>query len=430
MGEKRTINGVQMEGLERETLYLDRLEGKFYAGNDLIESGSSRIKGGTYSFDRDTSTLFMDSVQWTTCAGEALDITRYPLEGGEASSITLCVRGKCTFASYSMTPVTIGILFEGEQLSIRILDDGVLCIRGGECSKRQSITITTMAEACGIRCVGHLDVEGGTLNIKEESADVVYGIYAKNDISLHHTNVVIDAQNWSKGKVISIGISDQEDSKPPQPGRKFLIDNSRLIISARTEAISGITYLKSQDGMGYCCWSSNDPVPDQKVKQRKPSLPDGKVKNTVWRKYLKLEPVVLEVAYCAHVRTNGWLPEVRNGQMAGTTGESRRLEAVKIHLNSNISDVGIKYRVHVKGNGWLPWVKNGEMAGTTGESRRAEAIQIELEGLEEYSVVYRVHMRKNGWSGWVHDGDEAGTTGESRRIEAVEIKIIRKSDSV
>lgn len=142
-------------------------------------------------------------------------------------------------------------------------------------------------------------------------------------------------------------------------------------------------------------------------------------------KHIILKP--LHVAYCAHVRNIGWLDYVRDGQTAGTTGESRRLEAVRIRLEGcRLSGTGIKYRVHVKEKGWLPYVHDDEIAGTTGESRRAEAIQIQLIGLDAYSVEYRVHMQSKGWSSWVCDGAVAGTTGESRRIEAVEIRIRKK----
>lgn len=36
------------------------------------------------------------------------------------------------------------------------------------------------------------------------------------------------------------------------------------------------------------------------------------------------------------------------------------------------------YRAHVADKGWLDWVSNGEMAGTTGEARRVEAIEVKL----------------------------------------------------
>lgn len=141
-------------------------------------------------------------------------------------------------------------------------------------------------------------------------------------------------------------------------------------------------------------------------------------------KLKKISLLPFNVAYTAHVKTLGWLPYAEDGQTAGTTGESRRLEAVKIKLvNCSIPGAGIKYRVHVRSKGWLPYVHDDQVVGTTGESRRAEAIQIELVGLPDYSVVYRVHMKTKGWSDWVCDGAVAGTTGESRRIEAIEVYI-------
>ena len=39
----------------------------------------------------------------------------------------------------------------------------------------------------------------------------------------------------------------------------------------------------------------------------------------------------------------------------------------------------IVYQVHVQGKGWLPPVRDGELAGTVGESRRVEAIRIWME---------------------------------------------------
>lgn len=86
-------------------------------------------------------------------------------------------------------------------------------------------------------------------------------------------------------------------------------------------------------------------------------------------------------------------------------------------------DGDICYAVHTAGKGWLPYVKNGEIAGTTGESRRVEAVKIRLENVSGYSVTYRVHMAEKGWSDWVSNDAVAGTTGESRHIEAIEIML-------
>lgn len=48
------------------------------------------------------------------------------------------------------------------------------------------------------------------------------------------------------------------------------------------------------------------------------------------------------VAYCAHVQDIGWMGEVADGALAGTTGRSKRVEALKIHINGD-SNLGVSY---------------------------------------------------------------------------------------
>ncbi|MBQ6510590.1 hypothetical protein IJI94_01320, partial [Candidatus Saccharibacteria bacterium] len=86
------------------------------------------------------------------------------------------------------------------------------------------------------------------------------------------------------------------------------------------------------------------------------------------------------------------------------------------------------YRVHVQGIGWMDWAKNGETAGTTGQSRRVEAIEIKLSDdlANKYNLYYRVHVQGIGWMDWAKNGETAGTTGQSRRVEAIEIQLIEK----
>lgn len=125
------------------------------------------------------------------------------------------------------------------------------------------------------------------------------------------------------------------------------------------------------------------------------------------------------VYYSAHVQSYGWLPTVYGGATAGTTGQSKRLEAFKI--NSHV----LKYRSHVQGTGWQGWKTNNEISGTTGQSKAVEAIQIDYLNdsfRNGYDVLYRVHMKDLGWSKWCKNGEVAGTTGQSRRIEAIEIR--------
>ena len=84
------------------------------------------------------------------------------------------------------------------------------------------------------------------------------------------------------------------------------------------------------------------------------------------------------VTYRAHVAGLSWLPWVSDGQTAGTVGQSRRMEAAVITLNSSFSPMTIVYRAHVAGEGWKSWVVDGQTAGTIGQSKRMEALQILL----------------------------------------------------
>jgi hypothetical protein len=129
------------------------------------------------------------------------------------------------------------------------------------------------------------------------------------------------------------------------------------------------------------------------------------------------------VTYRAHVANLGWLPWVWNGAVAGTTGQSRRMEAAQIIVSGLPAGVGITYRAHVAGFGWLGWVSNGGVAGTTGQSRQMEAIQIYLTNAPGCNVTYRAHVAGNGWLGWVSNGAVAGTTGQSRRMEALQVTV-------
>ena len=76
----------------------------------------------------------------------------------------------------------------------------------------------------------------------------------------------------------------------------------------------------------------------------------------------------------------------------------------------------------------MPAAADGATAGTTGESRRLEAVCVRLTGEAaqegNLSVWYRVHSQDRGWLGWAHDGEVAGTTGLSKRAEAIEVQVL------
>ena len=136
------------------------------------------------------------------------------------------------------------------------------------------------------------------------------------------------------------------------------------------------------------------------------------------------------VAYETHVQNIGWQGVKRDGDTAGTTGKSYRLEGIKITLTNQKYTGGIEYRTHVQNLGWQNWVSNRAMSGTSGKSLRLEAIQIKLTGemAKHYDVYYRVHAQNFGWMGWAKNGQSAGTTGYAYRLEGIQIKLVEKGE--
>ena len=134
----------------------------------------------------------------------------------------------------------------------------------------------------------------------------------------------------------------------------------------------------------------------------------------------------ISILYNSHIQDIGWEKDFskKDGETSGTSGKSKRLEAIKIKLN--VSGINIKYQTHIQDIGWQDWKQDGELSGTSGQRKRLEAIKIKLENTDKYSVMYRVHIQDIGWQDWKYDGDLAGTTGQSKRLEAIEIKIVEK----
>ena len=141
--------------------------------------------------------------------------------------------------------------------------------------------------------------------------------------------------------------------------------------------------------------------------------------------------------YTTHVQTYGWQGDENNtskwftnGRMAGTSGQAKRLEGIKISVSGNVN-LGIQYTTHCQSYGWLPWSANGEMNGTEGEAKRLEAIKIQLTGAdkEKYDVYYRVHAQSYGWLGWAKNGAPSGTAGYAKRLEGIQIVVVKKDTS-
>ena len=149
------------------------------------------------------------------------------------------------------------------------------------------------------------------------------------------------------------------------------------------------------------------------------------------------------ITFSAHVQNYGWMNEVGNGGVVGTTGQSLRMESLKVRVKSGYANLSgwVCLQSHVQNIGWTGVSRNSVgicgadgkdvTTGTEGQSLRMEAVRIWLEGdiRNAFSVRYRAHVQNYGWMGWVSDGATAGTTGQSLRIEAIEIQLVEKGIS-
>ena len=132
--------------------------------------------------------------------------------------------------------------------------------------------------------------------------------------------------------------------------------------------------------------------------------------------------------YRAHCQNLGWLDPVHDGQTAGTTGFSARLEALLIDLRTireKNPDAKLSGDFHVQNIGMLHLdnIEPDTLIGTIGKSLRLEAFRLHLTGVPDKKLYYEAHVQDIGWQGVRKDGEMAGTTGQSKRIEAVRILV-------
>lgn len=136
----------------------------------------------------------------------------------------------------------------------------------------------------------------------------------------------------------------------------------------------------------------------------------------------------LDVLATSHVSNDGWQSASKGGNVSGTVGQSKAVEAITLNLQNAPYDGSLEYRTHVSDYGWQDYVKEGEVSGTTGQSKSVQAIQIRLTGemANRYDVYYRAHVQDKGWLGWACNDQVAGTTGFGLRLEAYQVVLVEK----
>ena len=114
-----------------------------------------------------------------------------------------------------------------------------------------------------------------------------------------------------------------------------------------------------------------------------------------------------DIFYRAHVQTYGWQDYVSSDEIAGTTGESKDLQALQIVIVEKEKDISvdskdlISYSAYTSTFGWGGAAsRNGEQAGVIGMSLPIESIKIES-GIEGVGVEYSTHIPNVGWQDYV-----------------------------
>ena len=114
--------------------------------------------------------------------------------------------------------------------------------------------------------------------------------------------------------------------------------------------------------------------------------------------------------------------------IAGTTGESRRLEALRFPVAGTALTGGVlgqRARAEHRLDG-LEGVapRRHHRSQPPARGRPAQADQ---SARHDFDLAYRVHVQSIGWMPWVQNGAIAGTTGRGLRIEAIQIRLLDKT---
>jgi uncharacterized protein YjdB len=129
-----------------------------------------------------------------------------------------------------------------------------------------------------------------------------------------------------------------------------------------------------------------------------------------------------KVCYSAHIENVGWQSWVCDGAVAGTVGQSLRMEAISIITHGT---GGICANAHIQNIGWQgrKCAKDGGevTVGSTGQSLRMEALELSP---GTGTICANAHVQNIGWQGKKCGSSiTVGTIGQSLRLEAIMITV-------
>ncbi|MBE5932192.1 MAG: FHA domain-containing protein [Lachnospiraceae bacterium] len=338
------------------------------------------------------------------------------VEQGQIKNISLESFGK-EFVSFGRNPECDIVLNSGFVSDVH----GVFYIEDGQWK------IQDMQSMFGIYS------NGNTIKDKALNAGEILELYVKDDKS-NMIQMVVENES------AKVEVKQNTNPKSASTNKNIKIAMAVIVFLVIVVVILGIVLLNSKSDKG----KNNDKKSE--VAEREESTSENKrEENKTEEKDTEgttsqpttEEVVAPELSYRAYLQTDGWHDWSDGGELSGTTGEAKRLEAIEISLSDSSYKGDIIYTAFVQGYGWIDdledkstWSKNGETCGTTGEAKRIEAICINLtEQLsKEFDIYYRVHAQSYGWMAWAKNGEPCGTTGYAKRIESIQVVVVKKGE--
>ncbi|HEO7991280.1 TPA: GBS Bsp-like repeat-containing protein [Streptococcus agalactiae] len=102
-----------------------------------------------------------------------------------------------------------------------------------------------------------------------------------------------------------------------------------------------------------------------------------------------------DILYRTHVQDKGW-GEIL-GSQTSKDYQGKRLEAIQMRLTGLLSKTySVMYRVHMQDYGWQDWTYNNNIAGSTNQGKRIEAIEIKLVETAKIPVTVQTTYKGTG----------------------------------
>lgn len=133
------------------------------------------------------------------------------------------------------------------------------------------------------------------------------------------------------------------------------------------------------------------------------------------KEWVEVLPMKKPFMYQGSVQDIGWQDWKREGEIVGTTGKAKHLEAIRIDCEEEVYA-----KAHIQDKGWVDYgkINKDTIIGTVGENKQLECICFKGD------FKYRVHLQDYGWTCWTEaDGvSTLGSVGQNLSIEAIQIK--------